>query len=437
MDNWKEYLKFNLKAQDTPRLFDATKLDGRQFNVNHKNVAWTAAMYFHADPDVWELPAKNYFVRICLAYYISRRYRESFYDLLNDKDLLPYDDRYSGTYDEDKETYDKILDITYPGCFETFLGYQHTIDVFGYLYDPIISDHSLTIGYNLTGQEFFDTICFKKRYIEEFFFSLTHTMPKQKLDTEDVLAQLRDCDTYGIPGNLLLNTEASEGAWQQLIQSAMDAVPLQAVTVLTIDYAEKVKKAFPDLQVHISTHGATKLKAEDLGSGYVDVLNVAEPYYYSEQQQGLIRRCKELGIRVKYIVNRGCVNNKHYLMSELVGRPIMCCQNYQCKQLLKEVPWLDLVRTNLYKEMLPYYDFKYLKISTRELSNEKVRQELEYWTSTVPTKKVGQIEITPDNYNTFIVWCKTKASCKGNCSRCDKCKKIYERLMKQCQLKNE
>lgn len=63
---------------------------------------------FFKTESVLRYPAKSYFVAIVYAKCLERYFSESFYESLNDVELLP-DDMYFKPYENDKETYDKIL----------------------------------------------------------------------------------------------------------------------------------------------------------------------------------------------------------------------------------------------------------------------------------------------------------------------------------------
>lgn len=54
-------------------------------------------------------PAKSYFVAIIYAKCLEKYFHQNFYEMLNDKDLLP-DDKFFITYQNDKVLYDNILD---------------------------------------------------------------------------------------------------------------------------------------------------------------------------------------------------------------------------------------------------------------------------------------------------------------------------------------
>jgi hypothetical protein len=71
--------------------------------------------HFHEKVDQWIYPAKRYFVAVCYASWIVEDYSEDLIELLKDPMLLAGNDPYFKTYDEDPNTYDKILkDIELP-----------------------------------------------------------------------------------------------------------------------------------------------------------------------------------------------------------------------------------------------------------------------------------------------------------------------------------
>jgi hypothetical protein len=71
--------------------------------------------HFHEKVDQWIYPAKSYFVAVCYASWIVEDYSEDLIELLKDPMLLAGNDPYFKTYDEDPNTYDKILkDIELP-----------------------------------------------------------------------------------------------------------------------------------------------------------------------------------------------------------------------------------------------------------------------------------------------------------------------------------
>ena len=428
----KKRLAYNLKVYGAPKLVNAEDLDESRFRYTTENIAETAISYFYADPEVWEFPAKNFFVRVCIAYALADTAKE-FYELMDDNEILPYDDRYSMPYSfaATRRIYDQILDAVMTEDIENLPGYKKTMEIFGYLYESPLHGRKLTVGYNVTGQDFFDTLAPFKRDIEEFFFSFTHTMPKAPLKYKDVYLSLMSSNHYGIQANLLLNTEHDQELWEKEIEDALACTCLQAVSVLDIATARKIKAKYPSLKIHISTHGALDIKPEDLDPNLIYAFNVNEPYW--QQQRPLVDRCHELGIVVKYIVNRGCVFGKHDMMSKVSGRDIMCCQGYQCQQLMKEQPWLSLTRTNLFKEQVKDFRSDVLKLSTRERDNKQIRDMLAYYTTPEASQRISMmfaddVELTDSNYPYFLEWVKAKNDCSGWCDTCRKCEELFHKI---------
>lgn len=433
----KNIINYNIQVHGLPHLIDKNNLP-KHFEINndYSDILIKTAGYLYEEPKVWQLPAKNYFVKACIVFYLTHDKKyiaptdDNITELIRREDILPYQDCFCHTHPDHESLCDALKRLI-PRISRKLPGYQKTMEIFGKYYEPPIKEKQITVGYNVTGQDFFDTIAFKKNYIEEFYFSFWHTMPKQPLSQADVFNSLFDAKQYGIPANLLLNTEEECKSYITLIESAKDCCEkLQAVSVLDYATAIAVKEKYPWINVHISTHGAQQLKVEELNPDIIYCVNLNEPTVYGEQQQAIIKTCRQKGIKIKYIVNRGCVCNKHDMMSKLANKEIMCCQNYQCKQLRKDFPWIDLCRCNLQKEWLAYWHPDFIKLSTRERSNREIHDMLQFWTGLEKTKRISNIPIPDSKYPTYLEWCRIRTNdCNGHCETCSLCKKIYEDLM--------
>jgi hypothetical protein len=68
-----------------------------------------AIKYFTTTELGWVYPAKSYVVAICYARWLNQHFSEDFYESLNDPELLHGNDPYYVPYDQDKDTYNKIL----------------------------------------------------------------------------------------------------------------------------------------------------------------------------------------------------------------------------------------------------------------------------------------------------------------------------------------
>lgn len=73
-----------------------------------------AVRHFEEYVDEWIYPAKSYVVAICYAYWIAIDFDEDFYEVLNDPELLAGNDPYFVPYEEDKYTYDEIIERVFP-----------------------------------------------------------------------------------------------------------------------------------------------------------------------------------------------------------------------------------------------------------------------------------------------------------------------------------
>lgn len=291
---------------------------------------------------------------------------------------------------------------------------------------------TLTIGYNLDGQRFFNMAAHYKTYIEEFYFSLKHTMRNTPLDEDKVLHSLNKCHTYGIPGNLLLNRRSENEDWKRLIKKAMDATQIHSVSVLSYDTAKKVKKRFPELRIHISTEGAYDLNPKNMSSEILYCVNLEEPMIKDHHMQDIFKRCMELGIKTKFIVNRGCVICRHHMLRKLFNDASISCCNGTCYKLAqKDYAWLNLCRIDYCKEMMLYWKPDFLKITSREISTENLKSIIKEWITPSYTKELYGVDVTK-HYDTFLDWIRIRMTeCNGHCYECFKCKDIYDRLIEQ------
>jgi hypothetical protein len=70
-----------------------------------------AIKYFTTTELGWVYPAKSYVVAICYARWLNQHFSEDFYESLNDPELLHGNDPYYVPYEQDKDTYNKILNV--------------------------------------------------------------------------------------------------------------------------------------------------------------------------------------------------------------------------------------------------------------------------------------------------------------------------------------
>jgi hypothetical protein len=109
MQEWK------IKQEIYHRLNNEYRDDLNNVDIVISNEYNNIIRHFHEKVDQWIYPAKSYFVAVCYASWIAEDYNEDLIELLRDPMLLAGNDPYFKTYDEDPETYDKILrDIELP-----------------------------------------------------------------------------------------------------------------------------------------------------------------------------------------------------------------------------------------------------------------------------------------------------------------------------------
>lgn len=73
------------------------------------DVVASAIRYFTEKEPGWLYPSKSYVVAILYAQWLEQEFGEDFFTALNDPDLLYNNDPYFVPYNQDPETYDKII----------------------------------------------------------------------------------------------------------------------------------------------------------------------------------------------------------------------------------------------------------------------------------------------------------------------------------------
>ena len=305
-----------------------------------------------------------------------------------------------------------------------------------------INDHSLSIGYNNSGQEFFDLLKQYDQYIHSYFFSLTKAMDGSPYNINEVINLLNECNTYDIPANLLLNDIDSQNNWDKIIPMIKDLVNLKDLTIMNIDDIEEIKYKYPDLNIHLSVRyfdWNANISVDELifdqidkCKEYIDTINISGDKSFNDHQ--LINIIHSFGIKVKMIVNEGCIINRHNNYNGIQKYKQFRCDigkcSRVCDKIINDNPWMLLSRINLYKEMLQYYDIDILKLATRPIPTDKIEGMIEYWTSDDNTKMIFDKILVDNNYDLYLKYCKEKSYCSGYCISCMKCKQFYEELIK-------
>lgn len=101
---WKQWQQvYNQLVQDHS---DAGHKHARRIE---EEIVENALFYLKEKANYGIYPAKSYMVGIIYATMIHRVYKEDFYDVLDDPDLLCGQDDFFVPYSKDKENYDKII----------------------------------------------------------------------------------------------------------------------------------------------------------------------------------------------------------------------------------------------------------------------------------------------------------------------------------------
>jgi hypothetical protein len=104
MDDWKVrqeiYHRLNTTHTDDAENFDI---------VISNDIVDNAIKYFLTKDIGWIWPAKSYMVAICYSKWLTNCFGGTYFDYLEDPDLLYGNDPYFVTYSTDPETYHKIL----------------------------------------------------------------------------------------------------------------------------------------------------------------------------------------------------------------------------------------------------------------------------------------------------------------------------------------
>lgn len=94
------------------------------YSFDDSNVVGQVVKFFKTKSELI-YPAKSYFVALVYAKCMGKFFKMTFFDALDDNELLP-DDRFFVPYHEDKKTYDGILDsipedkiLSYPSVEKT------------------------------------------------------------------------------------------------------------------------------------------------------------------------------------------------------------------------------------------------------------------------------------------------------------------------------
>lgn len=315
----------------------------------------------------------------------------------------------------------------------------------------------ISIGYNNDlGQEYFDLLNQYKQHLHSFFFSIFERYGKRKddkyIDPEEMIERIKHLDTYDIPGNLLFNNRSINEYESSIeyIDKLSNIINLSSVTIVNPLDGKIIKESFPHLERHLSIHyfDGKWSKLQDINGngdyfidelhklqGYIDVVNLSGSFHYNSHK--VIKTCRELGFKVKYIVNEGCIVHQHINYSNFPECENLSCHSddktgctFNCMQILSKHPWMELCCTYMPKEYLQFIDIDIIKLSARSVTDiNEIQQMLYEYTSSRCSDHVGNVAIQPTSYDIFMEYLENKSLCKLNCYQCMKCKEYYDQII--------
>lgn len=321
--------------------------------------------------------------------------------------------------------------------------------------NEFIKEKSLSVGYkNSNGQEFFNILNERRKWIESYFFSVGEEyIGNDSLNIEDEINKFRDINTYDIPGNLLFNSfnlrkYMENNKFIDIINELSSIINLKKVTVLNRNMALLIKNKFPDLEIHTSVrYFESDWDRLDISNyptmvkewmGISDVMNLNA--IRSLTDYDLIEYTRKLGFKIKWIVNEGCISMHEDNFRSLPGFENRAChEGHSCSKIcfsiLKKYPWMVFSKLFIYKEFLKYIDYDILKLSCRNTKNENVKFLIDYYISPDKTEVIR----TPSNptlfvnsdksYDEFLKYIELRSKCSLRCGECRECEAIYNNII--------
>lgn len=309
-----------------------------------------------------------------------------------------------------------------------------------------IKPNSLSVGYNNGGQGFFDVLNSYREYIHSYFFSFDYMYESKLLNQKKYKDVFRKCNTFDIPANVLINNYEISDNWRHIIEDALSYdINLTSVTVVSPEIASNIRKYYPQLEIHSSVRVIDRYvfnpyKIFEIFDGLVDVINMSVAHQHHDIK--FQEKCKSKNIKTKFILNETCLLGMQYNYKNFEGFNNETCTHNNvtsscqkmCENVVNKYPWLDISRTRLYKESLPYMNHDIYKLATRlnYIYNRGIANILDYWTSDNPTRFIGVkrlISINDKNRKTFEDYIKFRNECSCDCNTCRKCEYFYNKLI--------
>lgn len=289
-----------------------------------------------------------------------------------------------------------------------------------------------SVGYNGSGQSFFDYLYTRKDFIHSYFFSPTNNFYRS-IDWKKEKQTMQKLETYDFEANILFNLNVSLESREILREFLqIDTLNLTSVTVLNQTSIEMFKKIKSGLKYHISVNTPINT-IDDLKKQF----NIEDIYcinlrYNHIFDLSLMDKLKDLGIKVKIIPNEMCVFGREDFFEKIHKKA--CVKNKYCKEkcwdiLVGDLEWLNLTRQGFTKSFIPYFKNKVdiIKLSTRGGTLKSIDELLNSFIYENSEECFNRYLIPKYKYHDFI---KMRLSCNHDCFKCLYCKSIFDKYVK-------
>jgi len=300
--------------------------------------------------------------------------------------------------------------------------------------------NKFSVGYNRTGQDFFDLLNLYRPYIHSYYFSPTWVLG-ERLTWEKELETMAKLNTYGIQGNILFNhtlidtlVESEEILSEFLL---LDHLNLKAITVLNHYQVELFRDL--GLEFHLSTAADPAIDSigdltREFRMGDLQCVNLSSQRMFDHE---FMHAVKWWRIQVKLIANENCLFMKNGFSNYLFGEDICGRKNeahvgdfcgLACyKKLVGDLRWLNLTRMGFTKEFLEYLtEVDIVKFATRSMDNDSISELLKSWVSPSRTKSFCGIQFENGIPEEFVRE-RLDHTCDHHCLECEYCKELYEK----------
>lgn len=230
---------------------------------------------------------------------------------------------------------------------------------------------NISVGYNNTGQEFFDLV--SKYKVNSYYFNPIRDI-NEYLDPRSFYKKIKDCNTFGIQGNLMFNWSDAcsflkKKGIEDFTRLYINQINLNVVsaTVMNQKTIDIMKEIDPTLKFHISIKAnidnVDKLKDFNIKDIYCVNIPTNELF-----NLGLMKQIRDLGVKTKSIPNIGCISqcpydNKH--------------GNCQLQCYLDENTSRQVYKKQDFSKFNGLVDI--IKLSTRNMKNKELKDILEEW----------------------------------------------------------